>query len=304
MQITAPHRWLQLMAEIGITNLRIRAASPADQPTAVNLGSADRPHFQVLGILTSRNELRLPGGTFRVSDRQRISDYFARLAADGPESLTSPRGRFGLTEKDFAAAHADLAQPIDFITQGQSLRVVLDRLQDKFTHRLSPDAAANQIIRTATPVAMDVGNLTAGTGLAIVLRHYGLALRPAKQTGEAIALRIVPIESTHDSWPIGWDPPKSPRETAPILFESLNVEIDGYTLAEALDALAPRLKLPLYWDQTTLSKHSIDPAKVQVHLPRTRTYYKRILDRLLAQARLHGDLRVDEAGTEFLWISR
>jgi hypothetical protein len=304
LQITAPQQWLQLLAGLGVENVRIRAANPADKPAIDNRGTADRPRYHVVGILTASEELRLLGGTFRATDRQKLSDFFARLSTDGPESLTAPRGRFGLTEKDFTAAHADLAQPIDFTTHGQPLHAVLDRLQAKFSLRIAPDAAANQIIRAATPVADNVGNLTAGTGLAIVLRSYGLALRPEKPLGQLVALRIIPIDSVDDAWPIGWESKASPRETVPALFEFLNVEIEGYTLQEALDAIAPRVKLPLYWDHAALAKHKIDPTTIQVHVPRTRTFYKRILDRVLAQARLTGTLRVDEAGTAFYWITK
>lgn len=303
LQITAPQQWLQLIASLGIENVRIRVASPADKPAVENRGDADHPRFHVVGILTASEELRLPGGRFRASDRQKLVDYFERLAADGPESMTAPRGRFGLTENEFTAAHADLAQPVNIATKGQALRAVLDRLQATFSLRLAADAAATEIIRTAPPIADEIHNLTAGTGLAIVLRGYGLALRPEKKVGEPVALCIVPIDTAGDTWPIGWEPKTSLGETAPGLMEFLNVEIEGYTLQEAVDAIVPRIKLTLYWDHASLAKHKIDPAKIQVHLPRTRTFYKRVLDRVLAQAHLAGTLRVDEAGTPFYWIS-
>jgi len=304
LQITAPREWLQLMASLGIENVRIRSASSADKPAIDNRGDADYPRFHVVGILTASDELHLPSGRFRMSDRQKLADYFARLSADGPESLTASRGRFGLTEKQFAAVHADLAQPVDFATKGQPLRTVLDRLQTKVSHRLTPDAIANQIIRTAAPVADEIRGLTVGTGLAIVLRRYGLSLRPEKARGKPVELRITTIQPADDAWPIGWESRSSPRETAPALFDFLNVEIEGYSLQEAIDAIAPRLEMPIYWDHAALAKDKIDPSNIQVHLPRSRTYYKRILDRVLAQAHLAGKLRVDEAGTPFLWITR
>jgi hypothetical protein len=303
LQITAPREWLQLMASLGIENVRIRSASSADTPAVDNRGDAKSPRYHVVGILTTEGELRLPGGRFRASDRHELAGYFARLAADGPESMTAQRGRFGLTEKEFAAAHADLAQSIDFATQGQPLRAVIDRMQAKLSHRLTADAA-NEAIRSAPPVADEIRGLTAGTGLAIVLRSAGLALRPEKKVGEPLVLSIVPADSAGDTWPVGWEPKSSPRETAPALFEFLNVEIEGYTLREAIDAIAPRLKLPIYWNHAALTKAKIDPAKAQVHLPRSRTYYKRVLDRALAQAHLNGTLRVDEGGTAFFWITK
>ncbi len=304
LQITAPREWLQLMAELGIQNVRIRSASAADKPVVENRGDVAHPRFHVVGILATNEELRLPGGRFQITDRRKLADYFARLSADGVEALTAPRGRFGLTEKDFTAAHADLAQPIHFATQGKSLRAFLDRLQTKFALPIAPDTAAEQIIRTSPPVADEVGNLTTGSGLAIVLRSYGLALRPDKSLGKPLALRIVPEGTVDDSWPIGWESKASPGETAPALMEFLNVEIEGYTLQEAVDAIAPRIKMPVYWDHAALAKDHIEPTKIQVHVPHTRTFYKRILDRVLIQGRLAGQLRVDEAGTAFFWITR
>jgi len=41
-----------------------------------------------------------------------------------------------------------------------------------------------------------------------------------------------------------------------------------------------------------------------VKLARTKTSYKRVIDRILSQARLASEVRVDEAGVPFLWISR
>jgi hypothetical protein len=160
----------------------------------------------------------------------------------------------------------------------------------------------------------------------MMLRNDGLALRPEKSRGQAIGFRVVadgslamtptggpPVATatagkTADydmsRWPIGWEPQKTPGETAPSLFESLNAEIDGYTLEETLAAIGPRLKIPLYLDHAALAAHEIEPAKIQVRLPRTRTFYKRLIDRVLTQARLGSELRLDEAGTPFLWITR
>ncbi|MGD9633812.1 MAG: hypothetical protein AB7G28_05610 [Pirellulales bacterium] len=304
VQITAPREWLQLLAEIGVTNVRIRTATGADKPLADNRGTAEEPRFHVVGVLNSRNELQLPGGTFGPSDRQQLSDFFARLSAEGPESLTAERGRFGLTAKEFAALHAELAQPLGLTTKGRTLAKLLDQVQRRFGHRLRPDAAADRLLRAAGPIEEEAGNLTAGTGVAILLNNAGLALRPEKAPGGPVELAIVPLGAADDVWPIGWESQISPRETAPALFEFLNVEIEGYSLQEAVDAIAPRLKLPIFWNRAALAKYKIDPTKLQVHIPKTRTFYKRILDRALAQSHLAAQLRVDEAGTAFLWIMR
>jgi hypothetical protein len=105
-------------------------------------------------------------------------------------------------------------------------------------------------------------------------------------------------------WPVGWETEKAPGEIAPSLFKQLNAEIDGYTLAATLAAIGPRLKLPYYFDHAALAADQIDPAAVNITLAPARLSYKRLLDRVLAQARLGNELRADEAGTVFLWITR
>jgi hypothetical protein len=304
LQITAPQQWLQLLASLGIEHVRIRTAGPGDQPQLANRGSDARPRYHVVGILSARDELHLPGGMFRATDRKKLQDYFARLAAEGSEGVTAPRGRFGLTDKQLIALHAELAQPLDPPTKGEQPAKILEQLQSKLNYSLSLDAAVEQALRAAEPFPDEVRGLTVGTGLAIVLRNYGLALRPEKPRGEPVVLRILPLDDNADAWPIGWDPERRVREVAPVLMESLNVEIANYTLRETLDAIQPRVKIPFFVDHLALAKNGIDLDKVPVRIPQTRTFYKRTLDVALAKARLAGNVRVDEAGKPFLWITR
>jgi hypothetical protein len=161
----------------------------------------------------------------------------------------------------------------------------------------------------------------------MMLRASGLVMRPEKLRGKPVVYRVEVGGSVADAnklpvvtvsperagktddhgiehWPIGWEPQETPGRAAPSLFELLNAEIDGFTLDEALAAIGPRLKVPMYIDRAALAAHKIDPSKVQVRLARTRTSYKRVIDRAVAHARLHSQVRIDEAGNAFLWISR
>jgi hypothetical protein len=304
VQITAPHEWLQLLTALGINNVRIRGVRAGDQPDLSNVGTDDRPRYHAVGVLTARDELRLPGGTFRAGDRRGLADYFRRLADDGVEAMTAQRGRFGLTEKQLAAVFAELAQPIEFETKGQPILSLLERLQAGSKVPIAIDPQANRVLRAAKPVADEIRGLTTGTGLAILLRANGLVLRPEKPQGKPLVLRIAAADSDADNWPVGWEPKEPPVQLAPAMFAEVNVEIEGYTLAEALAAICPRIKVPWFLDHATLAEQHVDPDTIQVALPRTRTYYKRILDRILSQAKLGGRLRIDEAGTVFYWITR
>ncbi|HEX3601296.1 MAG TPA: hypothetical protein VHU84_14185 [Lacipirellulaceae bacterium] len=62
--------------------------------------------------------------------------------------------------------------------------------------------------------------------------------------------------------------------------------------------------MSLFVDHAALAAHKIDPATTQLKLARARMTYKRLLDRVLAQARLGDSIRADENGTLFLWVTR
>src|SRR4051812_3368640 len=145
LQITAPQEWLQLLAGIGIEHVQIRGAQQGDEAKITNRGSGRAASYQGVGVLTSRGQLRLPGGTFTTADRARLKDYFAKLGADGADAVTAPHIPFGLTEKELTAVLADLAQPIDFETKGLTPHAFIDRLQTKLTLKPSVDTEAEQV---------------------------------------------------------------------------------------------------------------------------------------------------------------
>jgi hypothetical protein len=318
VQITAPREWLQLLAGIGIEHVRIRGANAGDEPRAENRGNEKQPNYHVLGIITMRDTVRLPGGTFTRGDRAKLKDYFDRLAADGAESLTAARGMFGLTGKELKLALTDLSQSVDFETRGQLPLAIVERLQPRLEAKVVLDGNAEMKLRSAAPAADELKELSAGTALAMLMRNSGLIMHPEKRRGEPVSYRITVAEgeptaqstlgktdsTDATSWPIGWEPDKAPGAIAPSLLESLNAEIDGYSVEEALAAITPRLKLPVYVDHAALAAHNIELAKMQVKLARARMSYKRLLDRVLTQAHLGSSLRVDESGKPFLWVTR
>lgn len=307
VQITAPQQWVQLLNGVGVTNVRIRGSRAGDKPTVETLDTRSGDAFRVVGVLNRRDELLLPGGKFGKRDRSRLRDYFSRLGADGADRLTAQQGRFGLTKEEFEIVYKDLGQPIAESTVGKSSRDLIGQARLRLTQRLVIDRQAAAKLNAASVLATDYQSLSYGTALAAVLHNQQLVLIPTKPRGESVAYQIVPKTSAMPSdsyWPVGWESDARPRTLAPNLFQFINVEIDGFTLSEAIGAIEPRLGVPLLWDQQALAERGVDPDSLQVKLAKTKTYYKRILDKLLFQARLKLEVRTDEAGQGFLWITR
>jgi hypothetical protein len=70
-----------------------------------------------------------------------------------------------------------------------------------------------------------------------------------------------------------------------------------------LEAIGKRVKIPIVYDRKALTQQKIDPTKTLVTLKNTRTFYASALRRLLFQARLKCEVRYDDSGSPFLWVT-
>jgi hypothetical protein len=165
------------------------------------------------------------------------------------------------------------------------------------------DSSANALLRVGKPMAVELNKLAMGTAVAIALRRDGLAMRP-EHVPDGLQLVVEPYQRGREFWPAGWQAQQSPRQVAPKLFESLSIEVEGYTFATALTALEPRLDLPVVMDEWILSQLKIHPEKIPVKLPLKKTFLKNAVDKLASQARLASEIRIDDSGTAFLWFTQ
>lgn len=301
--VNGAQRWLASLKDVPFNSVRIRSPKPGDQVEVRQRVGAGSRTYQVIGLLSERSTLVLPGGEFRMGDTSGLRSWLSKIQEGGETRLQETAGPFGLTPTQLVQVHETLRAPVAFSTQGQPSYDVLKRIAGSLNLSFLAETEARQMMAGPEKVADELQGLSAGTVLAAILRPLGLVMAPQKQADGAIKLWITDVRGAAESWPVGWPSQKSPRETAPQLLDFLNVEIEKTPLANALTAIQTRLALPLLFDHNSLARHQIDPAQIKVSLPAGRTYYQGALDRLLNQAQLKSELRVDEAEKPFLWIS-
>ena len=301
--VTAQHEWLALFKDLDQTGLRIRSVESGDKPTVEKVGGGKNLSYRVTGIITATNTLRLPGATFRSTDKRGLQQWIEKLKVGGEEHLTAKVGAFGLTSKQLVEVHTALAAKVDFSTKGVRTGDVVRKISVKLTPAPTLDADAKQSLAGSDTVADELQGLSSGTALAAALRPLGLVLVPEKGRGLEVKLRITAVRQSDQSWPVGWPTEKKTNEIMPQLLKFLNVEIDKTPLDEALPALQERVEVPFLIDYNSLARQRIDLTKTKVSLPSGNTFYAKILDRVLSQAKLSWEIRVDEAEEPFLWIS-
>ena len=153
------------------------------------------------------------------------------------------------------------------------------------------------------PVADELSGLSSGTALAAILRPLGLVLVPRRGADGTITLAVTGFRNAEEAWPVGWPSETPAHQTVPKLMEFLKVDIQDQRLVDVLEILSSRLETKMLLDHNSLARHRVEPSQVLVSVPAGRSFYKRILDRVLIQNMLKSEVRVDEGGTPFFWIS-
>ena len=301
--ITAAHDWLDVLKDVGFENVSIRSARPDDREAITRRGTGALLTYRVIGFVTRRNSLDLAGDTFTLRDKRGLQRWLKKLRLEGEGGLRARQAAFGLSPRQLVQVKKMLARQVRFSTKNQPTAKIVHKIGDSVHFDLQMDPTSRKVLATPLPVADEFSDLSSGTALAAVLRPLGLVLVPRKQSNDSVTLLIADMRKSSESWPVGWASKKKAAQVLPKLMDFLTVEIQNQPLIDVLNALASRLDTPLLLDHNSLALHRIEPSQVLVTVPSGRTYYKRVLDRVLIQSMLKSEIRVDEAGKPFFWIS-
>ena len=302
--IGGQRRWIAVMEKLEVKGIRIRSARFGDEPSATNIGTKDSPNYRVVGVLRTNDKLVLPGSkAFSRSDVAGIKNWMAQLLDQGAEDITKGKGAFGLTAEKLIAVHGQLEVPLKFTTAGKSSVETLHDIVDGLSITVELDGASKAMLASDDKVRDELEGLSSGTAMAAILRPMGLVCLPVRN-GSKVKLLVTDSRKVTESWPIGWPPQQALNKTLPGMFKFLTVEIEkGTLLVDAMEAIAGRLETPVLYDYNSLARHQIDLTTATVSAPAGRTFYKGLIDRLLIQATLKAELRTDENGRAFFWVS-
>jgi hypothetical protein len=299
--LVAQQTWVRELGEAGIHNVRLRQQRSTDRVGIQVQGTKESPIYVVNGTLDSRGEVILPGGRYRPGQARRIATWLRDVARRGPPDSREPLVAFGLPKSQMMAVHKDLAVPIDFSTRDKERADVVRKIAGRL--KLPVRVDGKMLARAADDrMADELEGLSRGTALAYVLRPAGLALVP-KMAGSGPEYRITTARGQRETWPVGWKPERSRPKLLPEMFSLRPINLKNVSIAKVLEVIGKRLGIPVLLDHGALARHGIDPEKTLVTVPRSRTSYATVLDKALFQAWLKYELRTDEAGKPFLWVT-
>lgn len=297
--------WHELLSAVGVDSLRLGGSANAARKLGVeNVGSADAPSYRVYAVITARRELVLPHARFSRSDRGKLAQWIAELKNGGPPRKPGEKAPpFGLSAEQLDAVAQDLAKPVDFSTAGVPLRTVLIELGKRTSGPIVAEPSVAQQLGGAEKVPGELQGLACGTVAAAVLRREGWVFVPRLTAERKVEYYVTRSNLATDVWPIGWPPEKPLAEIVPEMFTLRNVEISDTPASQLMQVVAERLKLPMLFDEQALVARKLDPSKAMVKIPLAKLGYEAVLNHTMFQAGLKHEVRLDDAGKPFLWVT-
>jgi hypothetical protein len=295
-------QWLQALSRAGVQNVRMRAAEGNVKVGVEVRGTQQDPIYVVTGVINAKDELVVPGGRFTRGQTAKLKAWLDDLAKHGTPDRRESKAAFGLTDKQFEKVRADLAGAITFNTKNMTRSEAAGKIVGQLTNSLR---VPRQMENGEEKIEEELQGLSCGTALACILRPAGYAMAPRESGAriDYVVSKVTAENTDREIWPIGWKPEKRADEVLPGLFEVRNVNVANVSAATLLAAVSKHIKVPVLLDHNALARHGIDPEKAMVAHPSKRTTYSSALRRILGQAGMKYELRVDEAGKPLLWVT-
>ncbi len=291
-------QWGQALTAAGVQNFRLRAAQEGDKPAIEVGGTPQMPFYKVTAVLGGRDELVVPGGRFRRSECKKLAAWLDDLAKRGPPEKREKVSAFGLTASQLQKVNSDLAKAVGFSTKGMTRSEVVSKIAGQLglSLKIEGDLADGD-----EKIEEELSEFSSGTALACILRPIGFCLVP-RESGETLSYAVKKAQLDQEIWPVGW-PSESPQKVLPALYEFHNVNVSGVAATKLLEVVGKQIKAPVLFDRNAMARHGVEPDKATVSHPQQRTTYSVALRKMLGKVGLKFEVRIDETGKAFLWVS-
>ncbi|MBL8848792.1 MAG: hypothetical protein JNG89_03880 [Planctomycetaceae bacterium] len=303
----APQEWGPVFEQAGVP-VRFRQRILDDEVSVTERVKGSTRTVNVVGELDRSGVIRFPGGrSFGRSDGQALASWIGELQTYGAQGSPDGQPVWGLTEKQFKDLFAELSRPVVADVAGLDFQPAVKQMGLPTGYGFRLDAAARDKLLAEGgdhPLRHEISGLSRGTALAIILADYDLGFRPLRTPNGEIELVAEPLGSLKDPWPIGWplDDDRPRDSTAPALFAQVEAGFEDVSLADVLSAIEQATGTRVVVDFERCVKKGIDPASLNVSLPKKKTAWILILRTVAAQARLTREIMLDEAGTAFVSV--
>jgi hypothetical protein len=300
------HRWVEALRDYGVT-VRVRTPRAGDELGVNETIQGTLRWVVATGELDAQGQLKFPDRSFSVRDQTQLKEWIDELKLYGAQGAPEGKPLWGLTNAQFSKVFESLSTPVVGTVRGQRLDAVLEQigLPEDLPVRYHSTAIASIADRQVeAALQAEVQGLSAGTALAAVLANYGLGYRPLRTPAGSMELVVEPLVNLKQPWPIGWEPDKeiSRGKLAPGLYRMVPVGFDEIPLENILGAISEAGEIPVVINYDSAQQRGIE-LDSPVSYPQKRAAYMMVLSSVIRGSRLKQDLRVDERGLPFVYVT-
>ena len=300
----AQQRWMKMLQKVGAD----RVSSKTLPQGAAGVEESELGGTRVIKVrgFLEDGKLVLPSGSYRLSDSTKIRDLLQKFRDDGTDTTLAEKHDFGLTREQLIDLATQFAKPIAEPTKGKPFLATVDAIASQTGVPFVRDSNARAALASQENVTQEFQGMASGTALAAMMKPLGLVLEPSRQQGEQVKVHLKRAQDSKQSWPVGRDPENAPVMAEPKLFAKMPIGIKNFPLDKVMEAVQKKAGIPFVYDEQVIAAEGIDVAKTKVSISNKNGILMVMIGKLLRQTapkRLSQEIRIDDAGQTFLWIT-
>ncbi len=298
--------WGMLFQELGYT-VSFRGGRPGEKLRVENLEATDQRITHVVGNLEKDGRLAIVGQRFQLTNPEKLDAYLQRLVRFGAAGPVSESPTWGLTDQQLSFVNMLLSARVDAPV---SLTTPVDAigtlgLPEAFQVRFTAAAKDQQFVSREPGLltSESLAGVSKGTALAIVLSQAGLGFRPLLENRKTYVLEIDVGGESSNLWPVGWKSKQPLNTLLPDLYRSIPVDVEDVVVSELVQAVSEKLEIRPFYAAAELGRAGVNPSEMIYSRKPDKLAPSRLLSLIGDRFQLGLDVRVDESGQCFLWVT-
>lgn len=303
-------RWAEVFQKTG-RSATFRQGKQGERTRVEETKYGNRKGVLLVGIMNRDGSITVMGQTLRTSDSDKLDAILNILEEHGAGGPPNKNPTWGLNTDEFKAVLQLLAArvdaPIDFRSSVAAIESLA--LSKEFTVRFTEAAAARQVLPAAQMGDLQPNciGISKGTALAIALAQFGLGFRPKSNAAGGFVIEVDVGDEADNMYPVGWKNTQPIFNALPAIGKTLPVDLEPGTPLDRIVALiADKLAVPHFYSAHQLLSDAKDISKMTYNRKPDKLAVNRLMNILSRANAIAADvknLRTDEAGTIFLWIT-
>jgi hypothetical protein len=297
--------WGRLLQELGYSP-RFRVPAVGEKQRLEEESANGRQRLLAVGGLQADGSIELGGRRFTLSDGPALDQFLQDLRRHGSGGPAAGNPRWGLSDEQFLAFSRLLLEPVEESLELGSPAETVKRLGLPMELSI---VFADEVLQSSlqprpegAPEELELSGVSRGTALAIALSQYGMGFRPVLTKQGKYVAEIRAGGEADNLWPVGWKTLEPIPDVLPAWLKSIPFSIEDADLASLVEAVSGKLEIPAY--SSALALRTAGRSLDELTWSRSGKLSPFAMLRTVGEKfELGFDVRADEAGRLFLWVT-